>query len=175
MRARDLFRWRWLVSSILLVSAIAGIAQTPPAFVYVFPKFSADSSAELILSNLSQRLVTADFGEAFDCRAARGNGHGLIVCGLHCLGRRDHPTSGATSSARSLAACCPSSARSSATADVASVPGDPTQRGAVVLSAQRNRSRKCPTGRRAGSGLRQRLSPGLSGGSRKVFSSSLIS
>src|SRR4029079_6343897 len=60
MRARDLFRWRWLVSSILLVSAIAGIAQTPPTFVYVFPKFSADSSAELILSNLSQRLVTAD-------------------------------------------------------------------------------------------------------------------
>src|SRR5438132_1637141 len=53
--------WGWLIAGILaMVAPALSVAQTSSDFVYVFPKFSADPSAELILSNLSPRLATAD-------------------------------------------------------------------------------------------------------------------
>ena len=60
MRPRRILRWEGLIASLIVVAAVAAIAQTPSDYVYVLPKFSPDSTAELILSNLSPRLVTAD-------------------------------------------------------------------------------------------------------------------
>ncbi|PYS33893.1 MAG: hypothetical protein DMG14_30780, partial [Acidobacteria bacterium] len=61
MQPRVALRLGWLIISVMLVSApVAVISQTATDFVYVFPKFSPDNSAELVLSNLSPRLVTAD-------------------------------------------------------------------------------------------------------------------
>ena len=61
MQPRVALRLGWLIISVMLVAApVAVISQTATDFVYVFPKFSPDNSAELVLSNLSPRLVTAD-------------------------------------------------------------------------------------------------------------------
>jgi len=62
MRPRWVLRLKLLIASIIvvvLVAPVAGLAQTGSDFVYVFPKFSSDPSAELVLSNLSPRLVTS--------------------------------------------------------------------------------------------------------------------
>src|SRR5215470_2853288 len=61
MRPGSGLRWSWLIAAILVIAApVLSVAQTASDFVYVFPKFSSDSSAELVLSNLSPRLATAD-------------------------------------------------------------------------------------------------------------------
>jgi hypothetical protein len=61
MQPRLALRLGWLIASIMLVAApVAVISQTATDFVYVFPRFSPDNAAELVLSNLSPRLVTAD-------------------------------------------------------------------------------------------------------------------
>src|SRR5262245_46381197 len=61
MRLRTVLMWGCLMAGLALAAAPeAGYAQANSSFVYVFPKFSPDPSAELVLSNLSPRLVTAD-------------------------------------------------------------------------------------------------------------------
>jgi hypothetical protein len=61
MRLRKELRWGWLIAGMIGIALpVNMLAQTASDFVYVFPKFSPDPAAELVLSNLSPKLVTAD-------------------------------------------------------------------------------------------------------------------
>jgi hypothetical protein len=80
---RFVYLWSLVACVLLLATAIPAAAQETQNFHYVIPRFSSSAGSEIIISNLSARLVTAEV----TLLDAKGSVSSIIPFGAGTLGR----------------------------------------------------------------------------------------